>query len=101
MQQVVYQIWGRLKPRFLSWTAVDELINFWDRFVQRDHEIYEVLCAVHMIVVRMGNEYYIQIAILLSDKLLYIIQELLMIFNTRINQHPLLPSAQSEAISPT
>ena len=54
-----------------------------------------------MIVVRMGNEYYIQIAILLSDKLLYIIQELLMIFNTRINQHPLLPSAQSEAISPT
>jgi hypothetical protein len=52
-------------------------------------------------MMRVRDEYDIEVAIFLNNELLNIVQELLMIFLTRINEVPFFSSSQREAIGAT
>jgi hypothetical protein len=57
------------------------------------HEINQVLCSVHMVVVSMGNENGIEIAFLIVKELDTIVKKFLMVIDTSVNQESFFSSS--------
>jgi len=81
--------------------AIDTLVNLGSWASERDHKVDEVLCALHMVEMRVSDEDTFDVTIHIRHEFLYVFQELLNVTLSSIHKEPLLASPDGVDVGAT